>query len=187
MTLKPVVVIPPRSPLLEAVGLAVLWGAADMVGTRPSPLVIGDIPLHLPPVEEAPLVFLGWRSDLEESRRFASETLAALTSSASPLRRVALFEVASRDASTDALDSLSTGPLPDLSSGSVVAPPERFLLDHGTGGDAAGLLEIARARRWAAHTYLRWATSSSQEPPGGRRQNDSSAEERTAPWCGAME
>jgi len=184
MTPKPVVIIPPRSPRLEATALAVLWGAADESGTAPLPLIVADPSSSLPSAVDAPRVFLGWRADLEESRQLAARTLAALADPTSSPRQIATFEVSLRESITDPTESPPEGWRATPPQGPTLAPPERFVLGQESDGDPAGLLELARARRWAARTYAQWHATpetASSEPP---RPDASPNSSRSIEWCG---
>jgi hypothetical protein len=181
---KPLVIIPPHSPRLEAIALAVLWGAADQVRTIPLPLVVADPAQELPSAAEAPQVFLGWRSDLEESRQLAAQTLAALARSGGPSRQIATFEVSLRGSPLNSTESPSQGAGADGPNGPALEPSERFLIDRGTGGDSAGLLELVRARRWGAQTFSRWHSTSTASSSESRRGDSTEPSSRSIPWCG---
>ncbi|MGD1099496.1 MAG: hypothetical protein ABR888_04035 [Thermoplasmata archaeon] len=185
MTPKPVVIIPPRSPRLEAIALAVLWGAADQSRTVPVPLFVAEPTENLPTAADAPRVFVGWRADIEESRKLAAQTLEALSRSGGPSRQIATFEVALRDSPSDSIESPSDeGPAGRL-SGPGAGPSERFLIDRGTGGDTAGLLELVRARRWGGQTYSHWYQPATAPPSEARPPEDATpSRSREIPWCG---
>ena len=186
MDASPVVVIPSRSPPLESVALAVLGGARDSDGGMPGPLVIADPTQGLGASSNAPILFVGWRGDLEESRRRASEILAALSRRPPIPRAVALFEThLGQPVVTSRINVTS---FPEECSGlRFVVSPERFVIDHEPGSGRTEAVELSRARRWGARTYSLWRSTLSHPPAKTRKAAPDGATAKWMGWCGAME
>ncbi len=183
---SPVVVIPPRSPLLESVALAVMGGAGDRDGGGSAPLVVADPAQGLGPSSDAPILFVGWRGDLAESRRLASEILTALARRPPIPRAVALFEA--HVGEPEAGSAASVTAFPEECSGlRFVVPPERFIISPGPGSGRTGPLELARARQWGARAYSLWRSTLTHPPVETPRPGPIAARTQWMGWCGAME
>lgn len=186
MDASPVVVIPTRSPLLESVALAVLGGASDQDGGVPGPLVVADPTHGLGASSDAPILFVGWRGDLEESRRRASEILTALARRPPIPHPVALFEAHLGEPVVASAASVTA--FPEQCSGlRFIVPPERFVIRPGPGSDSSGPIELARARQWGARTYSVWRSTMSHPPAETQRPRPIATTAKWMGWCGAME
>jgi hypothetical protein len=180
MSREPVAVIARHAPPLETIAAAILGGAAAESGTSPLPIVVGDSVRGLAAVASAPVVFLGWQANSEESRREAGRALASLSRGASAPRPVALFELYFPERVEAPGPSLGLGLPVDLSKIAVLGPAERFVGDPALDAETVPLPELARARRWGARTYSRWRSAARSPSPMGRPPP-------WASWCGAME
>jgi hypothetical protein len=186
MSSSPVAIIPVHSPLIETLALSILAGAVETDGAAPLPVVVVDSAGTLPPNVSSSFVFLGWRGDLEESRRLAGRALAKLARMAPAARHVALFEASPRGPSS-VPTALPVESIPVTHSDlRVRMPPEPFVMDLGPRGYFTGFPELDRARRWGAEMYSLWRSTL---PPatGDRRESPASVASRSLPWCGAME
>lgn len=187
MEIHPTAVLPPASPTLEAFALAAGEGMAEE-GRTSQPTVVTFGTEGLPAwARTAPLVIVGCRTDLKDSREGARRILQEFAKSPSASRCVALFEVRMRappsDRSVPYDERLVEEPL-DMSK---FAPPERFVIDPAPGGEFAGRFELDHARRWGARIYREWQArirSVAIETPPSEREVPLP---RIVPWCGATE
>lgn len=181
------VIVPPGSPFLEAIAGAIQKGVTEAGGTELVPLVVGGSPEGLAAASDAPLVFLGWRSDTEESRRLGQRILTEIGGPTPNSRHVALFEVVVRGP-TPSLTVVhpGAGPMEEPNMLPLV-PSERFYLEHRADGDSVGPLEMARARHWAAQAWTKWRSARAPSPSTSSSEDSRVATARTVPWCGAME
>jgi hypothetical protein len=186
MDASPVVVIPSRSPPLESVALAVLGGVRSQDGGMPGPLIIADPTQGFAAPPDAPILFVGWRGDLEESRRRASEILGALARRPPIPRAVALFETHLGEPAAASVTSVSSFP-EECSGLRFVVSPERFVIHHDSQTGRPDPSELARAREWGARTYSLWRSTTSSPPAGARKAAPVEARAKWMGWCGAME
>jgi hypothetical protein len=178
---RPVLILPGASPALEAIAQEVLRGAAEECNTSPHPIVIAHSEANLVSVGDAPLVFLGWRSDSAESRREARNALAAVARMTSDARFIAKFEASLSGASSAAHPEDSTA---DGSRLKALGPVEPF---HITSADSASAHELARARRWGAEMASQWRNAQRRGASTSDRAETSSHAPHALTWCGAME
>jgi hypothetical protein len=181
-THQPVLIIPHRSPALEAIAREVIAGAAEAGYTSPEPILLTGSEENLVSVGSAPLVFLGWRADSPESRRQARKTLAAVARLAPTTRYVAKFEASiSGGASAAAPDDANA----EGEHLRTLGPVEPFAIAHAADGESPAPHELARARRWGAEMYSQWLTVQTKSGAAARPSETSTP--HALSWCGAME
>jgi len=183
MSASPAVIIPSHSSVLESVAVAVSGGVSEGSDATPCPLVVADASAALGASSDAPIVFVGWHGDEEESRRLASEILATLARR--PPRPVALFET--RLSESSGLAPSTPVPSPRECPGlRFLGSPEQFMIRRDAPNHAADPNELARARQWAARVYRRWR-SNPHEPPSAVARRSEPASANWSGWCGAFE
>jgi hypothetical protein len=187
MSMRPLAIISAHSPQLEAIAHAILAGASEESGAVPLPPVVAHSVDDLAPALSAPYVFLGWRGDIEESRRFAERALAELATATWSPRHVATFEVSLRGAGSDSAAGSPEREVVDRTSMKLIPPPSRFAIDCEPGGEFTGFLELARARAWGGHVYRQWFPSPSVPAAEHPRRDPSGGTPGSAAWCGATE
>jgi hypothetical protein len=178
---RPVVILPQRSPALEAIAREVLRGAAEESNASPTPILFTGADANLVAVGEAPLVFLGWRSDDEESRREARKALAKVARLADRPRFIAKFEASLSGASSAAHPEDGDGAAAPLTP---LGPVEPFAV---TPADTASPHELERARRWGAEMVSQWKSARVRAPESSDRTVTKSTVPHALSWCGAME
>ena len=186
MFAPPAVLIPPRSPDLEPVALAVLAGVSDSSEGASRPVIVTGPSGALDVSSDAPIVFVGWHGEGERSRQLASEILAALARQPPTPRPVALFETSVLGASGVSSPVTTTYPR-DCPGLRFLGTPERFILRAGGDRPEADPWELARARRWAAQTYRRWSSTSELVPTRSPRTESTRSTVPWTGWCGAFE
>jgi hypothetical protein len=181
MAQRPVVILAKQSPALEAIAREVLSGAAAASNTSPPPILVAHSDGALVSIGEAPLVFLGWRSDSEESRREARRALAAVAQQTSGGRYIAKFEASLSGATSAAHPEESSA---DAARLTPLGPVEPF---HIISAETASPHELERARRWGAEIVSQWR-SAQRRPPSEKASSETTSHAPHAlTWCGAME
>jgi len=181
VTHPPVLILPKPSPALEALAREVARGAAEASNTSLPPVLIAHSEENLVSVGEAPLVFLGWRSDVAESRREAKQAVAAVARLTPSPRYIAKFEASLSGATSaahpddHASESAHLRPL---------APVEPFAI---TSADSVSPHELERARRWGAEMVSQWKSAQRRAPSETDRNLTTSTAPHALSWCGAME
>ena len=186
MAPSPVLIIPDRSPPLEAIARAVLAGAAERGAISTPDLIVADSTTSVPPGAVGNFVFVGCRGDSDESRRFALKAVRELLKSSTSPPPVAVFEVSGQGTRRSAPVSPGSGASEGDSEGQPQIRPVRFVLDSNRNGEFVDVGELDRARRWGAETFAEWlsaACATPAEPP----KDSSGTSVRSVPWCGAME
>jgi hypothetical protein len=178
---QPVLILPKASPALEAIAREVARGAAEESNTSPPPIVIAHSEANLVSIGDAPLVFLGWRSDSAESRREARQALAAVARLPGTTRYIAKFE-ASLSGATSASHPDEHGT--DTSALRPLGPVEPFAISSS---ESASPHELERARRWGAEMVSQWRNAQRRDPKETDRNATSSTVPHALSWCGAME
>jgi hypothetical protein len=186
MTTFPAVFIPPQSPQLEPIALAVFRGVAECGGAATRPQVVLDATGAIEVSSDAPIAFVGWNGGVERSRHLASEILAALARQRPTPRPVALFETRVLEPAASIPQGVPASPrhCPGLH---YLGVPERFVLRQGPRNGQSDLDELARARGWAAKVYRRWKLGFEDEPTPVLRSERVSNPSRWMGWCGAFE
>jgi len=187
MNFRSVVLVPADAPPLRALAEAVCEGVASSAEAVGASIVVVDPAAAVPAAALAPLIFLGDVSPPEGLPRFTEVILPHLLANSSAVPRLARFHLGPEIPPT----ARSTFRPPAKYSPSLepwfLGPPEEFRVDLRAGIASLTRGERARARRWAARTFIRSRNVTTETNDAGRAVTVAGRTPRSVPWCGATE